>query len=305
MSDALIMKILLTGASGFIGGALLKVLSKECLTVLGRSTPQGFSGKATIKSMSGSEDYLDCLLGVDVVIHLAAVAHNLPGSLNYMEEVNVSGTLNLASQAAEQGVKRFIFISSIGVLGNKTESPFTEKTVAAPHSKYAESKFKAENLLLDLSDRTGLDVVIIRPVLVYGAAAPGNFSKLIGLVKRTHFLPFGIVNNKRSFISVDNLASFIKLCTIHPEAKNQIFNISDDHDISILTFTNAIKSGLSLRLFQLPIPVFLFTLLGKIFERNEQVEQLVGDLQVDVSKARNLLNWNPAETMSQAMAKLK
>jgi nucleoside-diphosphate-sugar epimerase len=297
-------KILITGGSGFIGSNLLSQLPNDIVSLLGRTIPDSFKGGSARKLIDSQENYEDCLKGIDVVIHLAAVAHDISDDQKYMEEVNVGGTLNLAKQAVDQNVKRFIFISSIGVLGNKTNSPLTENSVSAPHSKYAESKLKAENALLKLAKETSLEVVIIRPVLVYGKGAPGNFSKLMSIVKITSFLPFGLTKNKRSFISIHNLVEFIKACILHTKAKNEIFNITDSSTVSIKEFTNAIAIGLSTKIIQLPVPVFLFKILGRLMKREDQVGQLVGDLEVDITKAKNLLNWKPSETMSQAMSKL-
>ncbi len=297
-------KILVTGGSGFIGQRLLSLLPSDRVTLLGRTIPDFFLGQSEIKCINSVENYQSCLVGIDVVVHLAAVAHNVSDDPEYIDEVNVGGTLNLASQAIEQGVKRFIFISSIVVLGEAKRLPFDEKSVAVPHSKYAESKLKAEIALQELTKETTLDVVIIRPVLVYGRNAPGNFGKLISLIRIAPILPLGLARNKRSFISIDNLVDFIKICIDHPNAKNEIFNISDDYDVSIKEFTSAIADGLSVKRYQLPVPIFIFRALGTLFDRGDQVEQLVADLQVDNSKARRLLNWAPSETMAQAMNKL-
>jgi nucleoside-diphosphate-sugar epimerase len=216
----------------------------------------------------------------------------------------VKGTINLALQAVESGVKRFIFISSIGVLGNASSKKFSETSPVMPHSSYAESKLQAELELINIASKTGLEVVIIRPVLVYGAGAPGNFGKLVSLVTKAPMLPFALCHNKRSFISVDNLVDFISVCIIHPKAKNEVFCISDGTDFSIREFTDGIAVGLNKGLIQLPIPVFLLKVLGKITQKSDQIEQLVGDLQIDSSKAKRLLGWNPPLSMAECLSKL-
>lgn len=301
------MKVLVTGSGGFIGQHLVRILESQYL-IIRHSRKKLFPA---IKDnyfhldVNGLSDWHEHLQDVDVIIHLAASAHNKSNSKESIDDVNVNGALAIARQAAMAGVKRFIFISSIGVLGNKTTVPFDENTAVSPHSEYAKSKLKAEVALLELARETTLEVVIIRPVLVYGDKAPGNFLKLKSLINKFSILPFGLVNNKRSFISIGNLVSFVQLCIEHPKAKNEIFCIADGKDISTKEFTNAIATALSKKIFQLPIPIWLMKYAGRFFRKKDMVEQLVGDLQVDVSKARRVLGWTPSETMKQAMDRLR
>jgi len=301
------MKLLITGSNGFIGTSLSKLLQKEYSVVAQGRKKNSVSNFYDFFEMdiNAKSNWQKSLQDVSVIIHLAAVAHNKSKDPDYINEVNVKGTINLAEQAVKSGVKRFIFISSIGVLGKTTSTPFDENSSEMPHSGYAESKLQAEKELLRISDNTGLEVVIIRPVLVYGTGALGNFSKLVSLVKKTPFLPFKLCKNKRSFISVDNLVDFISVCIQHPKAKNEIFCISDGNDVSIRGFTDGIATGLNKKLIQLPIPVSIFKLLGKITGKSEAIEQLVGDLQVDSSKARQLLGWAPPFTMAETLSKLR
>jgi len=302
------MKILITGSSGFIGNFLTSRLKRK-YTVIGHGIE---SNSGSHKSdffeinINSHSDWHECLQNVNTIIHLAAVAHNNSNDPDYINEVNVKGTINLAKQAAESGVKRFVFISSIGVLGNSTEhgKVFNESSVVSAHSQYAQSKLDAENALLKIAEETGLEVVIIRPVLVYGVGAPGNFGKLVNLVKKVPMLPFALCDNKRSFISVDNLADFIATCVEHPKAKNEIFCISDGVDVSIKEFTSGIAKGLNKSLLQLPVPNFVFKLLGSLTGKQDQIDQLVGDLQVDSSKSRELLGWTPPFTMAETLKKL-
>ncbi|MFT6904716.1 MAG: nucleoside-diphosphate-sugar epimerase [Oleiphilaceae bacterium] len=301
------MNILVTGSNGFIGNSLITALMRHH-TVSGQGR-QSNKNKLGIQeyfelNINGQSDWGACLQKVDAIIHLAAVAHNNSKEPNYINEVNVKGTINLALQAVEAGVKRFVFISSIGVLGNKTAKPFNEKSSAEPHSLYAESKLQAERELLKIAGESELEVVIIRPVLVYGEGAPGNFGKLVQLVQKTPLLPFALCHNKRSFISVDNLVDFISVCITHPKAKNEIFCISDGTDVSIREFTDGIAMSLNKGLMQLPIPISIFKLLGKITGKGEEIDQLIGDLQVDSSKARELLGWIPPVTMAETFSKL-
>lgn len=301
------MKILVTGINGFVGSVLSKKL-KEYHTIIGqgRELNDSYDSLDFFKiDINSQSNWQPCLSGVETVIHLAAVAHNNSNDLNYINEVNVKGTINLAEQAFRYGVKRFIFISSIGVLGNNTTDnlPFNEYSNIAPHSQYAQSKLNAEIALLQIANKYSLEVVIIRPVLVYGKGAPGNFGKLVNLVSKFPILPFALCNNKRSFISVDNLVDFISVCIEHPKAKNEVFCISDCNDVSIRQFSDGIAKGLNKKLVQLPLPVFIFKFFGKITGKSELVGQLVDDLQVDTKKARKLLDWTPPFSMSDTFSK--
>lgn len=303
-------KILLTGASGFVGSNLLKLLQTKKIktTVIAR---KNFSITPAIKQImvdqiDSKTDWTDKLGGFNTLIHCAATAHNKgAGTLEHFLEINTNGTLHLAKEAALAGMKRFVFVSSIGVNGCETIKPFTEISKAEPSSDYAVSKYKAEEGLKFLAQELNFELVIIRPPLVYGANTPGNFGMLVKLVDKIPFLPFGLAKNMRSFISVDNLVDFILLCTHHPKAANELFLISDDYDLSIKELTNFIASGLQSTLYQLPFPVCLLNSMAKIFGKEKEASQLLGDLQVDPTKAKTLLNWTPSETPSNALKKLK
>lgn len=297
--------ILITGGTGFIGTQLVSSLEGNPIVLVGRKPPKGYKGRFHYKELSALTDFGECLQGVDKIVHMAALAHNSDLDDSQLDDINVKATLDLATQAATLGVKRFIFISSIGVIGSRSISPLNEESAECPHSLYAKSKLRAEKGLLEISNNTEMEVVIIRPVLVYGLDAPGNFRKLLLAIKKLPVLPFGLANNKRSFISVGNLVAFIRICLVHPAAKNEVFCISDGEDISIKEFTNAVAQGLKKPVKQLPIPPILFRILGKILRRSDQIEQLFGDLQVDTSKAKKLLAWSPPENMISAMKSLK
>ncbi|SUJ07137.1 Cholesterol dehydrogenase [Shewanella putrefaciens] len=300
------MKIFITGSTGFIGSNLAnKLMLAHKVICHGKKGDNVESRTDFYKvDIDSKSNWLVCLSGVNTIVHLAGVAHNNSSEQDYINEVNVKGTINLAKQAAKSGVKRFIFMSSIGVLGNSTIRPFDENSIPTPHSQYAKSKILAEKELIQIARQTGLEVVIIRPVLVYGNEAPGNFGKLVSLVNKVPMLPFALCENKRSFISVDNLVDFISVCITHPKAANEVFCISDGTDVSIREFTDGIAKGLNKKLIQLPIPVSILKLLGKITGKSDMFEQLIGDLQVDSTKAKKLLDWTPPVTMAETFSKL-
>lgn len=300
--------ILLTGSTGFVGSALLTALQKfpGCRVVSAvRSAASASDDVVVVGDIDGATDYSSALAGVNVVIHAAARAHimkdEVSDPLAEYRRVNVDGTLNLARQAAVAGVKRFVFISSIGVHGLNSSRPFKETDTEAPHDAYAISKYEAEQGLRKLASETGLEVVIIRPPLVYGGAAPGNFRSLINLASKPVPLPFDSVNNKRSMVYVGNLVSFIIRCIQHPAAANQTFLVSDGEDVSLRNLVTDIRLCLGRSPRLLPVPVWLFKLAGAVTGKQGVVDRLVGDLQVDSTKARKLLEWEPPFTVSQGI----
>ena len=299
-------KNLLTGSSGFIGQHLKQLNNNVTYRyVIREPLKQTSSEQFVITNLDSKTNWDGAFDEINAVIHLAGLAHNKEYTAEEFNEVNTQGTLHLARIAASSGVKRFVFVSTIGVNGTRTlEEPFSESMETYPHNIYAKSKLNAEIGLWEIAEETGLEVVIIRPVLVYGVDAPGNFGKLVNLVNKVPMLPFALCDNKRSFISVDNLADFIATCVEHPKAKNEIFCISDGVDVSIKEFTNGIAKGLNKSLLQLPVPNFIFKVLGALTGKQDQIDQLVGDLQVDSSKARELLDWTPPFTMADTFSRL-
>ncbi|MEL4245549.1 NAD-dependent epimerase/dehydratase family protein [Shewanella xiamenensis] len=300
-------KVLVTGSNGFIGNRLVSVLSDKfkVKAVVRQLKSQICVDKTyVLGGISGKTEWKTYLDDVNTIVHLAGVAHNNSNVNSYIEEVNVKGTINLAEQAATMGVKRFIFISSISVFGNESSKPYSEISIMHPQTFAAECKCKAEKALLKIAKNSDLEIVIIRPPLVYGVDAPGNAGKLIRLVEKIQLLPFGFCENKRSFISVENLSDFIAKCLEHPKAANQIFCISDGIDISIREFTNSIATGLDKKLIQLPVPVGFMLFVARLVGKSAMAEQLLGNLQIDSSNAKELLGWTPPYTMEQAMASL-
>lgn len=298
------MNILLTGGTGFVGRQLSKMYPIQRQVVRMGET-HCYSSVHSIDALNATTNWQGAFSGIDVIIHLAGLAHSHVFTDADYQSVNVEGTLHLANEAVKAGVKRFVFISSIGVNGTATQQvPFSTPSILHPHNSYAQSKYDAEIGLKKIADETGLEVVIVRPTLVYGPNAPGNFGALTRLVNMFPVLPFGLANNKRDFISVQNLADLLIICANHPKAAGHTFLASDGETVSIKEFTNAIADGLDKRLIQLPIPISLMKLAGKLLGKSAMVEQLVGNLEVDSSNLQEVLDWTPRNSMKQAMSSL-
>lgn len=298
------MTILVTGASGFIGRHLLEKLELHLVKVLGRDLPTGFPRSRFYRcNIDSVTDYSDVLRDVDTVVHLAARVHlmndDADDPLEEYREVNTYGTINLAKQAAISGVKRFIFISSIKVNGESTNlgCPFSYDDEPLPQDFYGQSKADAELELFKLSKETGLEIVVIRPTLVYGPGVKANFLSLMSLVKMGVPLPFGCINeNKRSLVSVTNLVDLIITCLKHPKAANQVFLVSDDHDLSTSEMTREIALALGKRSWQLSIPAFCYKSIGTLFNKSDVVNRLLGSLQVDITHTKQTLDWKPPQS---------
>lgn len=301
------MTILLTGSTGFVGNHFLKHSSDIRRVVRSNTRCDLHSSRSffEVDSICGDTDWSFAFDGIQTVIHLAGVVHNRKATPDSYQSVNVSGTIKLASDAAKAGVKRFVFVSTILVNGSETKkTPFSPDMRVCPINDYAKSKYDAERMLKSISRETGIEIVIVRPTLVYGPNAPGNFGLLTKVVKNLPFLPFGLIDNRRSFISVQNLVDLLITCATHPKAAGCTFLASDGDSVSIKQFTNALAKGLGKKVVQLPIPIILIRLLGKLFRKPELVEQLCGDLEVDSSNLQQVLEWTPPLTMEQAMASL-
>ncbi|MEN5035225.1 SDR family oxidoreductase [Pseudomonas sp. TWI929] len=306
------MKVLVTGAGGFIGQALCKCLEgAEDIEVVGavRALPAQALGRSQLVAVGDIDEHTDwsqALAGVSVVVHLAARAHVLneqsKDPLTEFRRVNVDGALALFQQAIDAGLKRFVFISSIGVVGGSTQGkPFTETTPPAPHADYACSKFEAEEALKALSQSSGVELVIVRPPLVYAAHAPGNFARLLKLVALGVPLPFGYVSNQRSMVALENLVDFIALCVCHPAAAGETFHVSDDEDVSLPQMLTLLGRGMGRRVLLLPVPTGLMAIGAQLVGKKNVYTQLCGSLQVDASKSRLLLGWRPPISAEAAL----
>lgn len=302
-------RILLTGSTGFVGRALYGALHPMYSVVATSRLAQPLASEALTVGMgdlSASTPWASALQGVDCVIHLAGRAHVLVDSakdqLSIFRRVNVEATLNLAQQASEAGVRRFVFISSIGVHGNKTcGGAFNELSPMLPHADYAVSKMEAEIGLRLIAAASGMELVILRPPLVYSGKAPGNFGLLLKLVASGFPLPFGAVSNQRSMVALDNLVDLISLCVKHPSAANQDFLVSDGVDVSTPQIIQYLAAGMGQkpRLFSMPDSI-MYTgafLVG----RRQAYNQLCGSLRIDSAKVRSMLGWVPPLTASQAL----
>lgn len=303
--------VLLTGSTGFVGSALLAELKKfpdfRVISAVRSAVSPASDDVVVVGNIDGATDYSSALNGVDVVVHAAARAHimrdELADPLAEYRNVNVEGTLNFAKQAVAAGVKRFVYISSIKVNGESTTGlkAFTEADAAKPEDPYGISKHEAEQGLRLLAEEIGLDVVIIRPPLVYGPGVKANFLSLVKLSATGLPLPFGSVNNKRSMVYVGNLVNLIVCCINQPAAANQTFLVSDGEDVSLRKLVTFIRLCLGRSPRLLPVPLWLFKLAGAVTGKQGVVDRLVGDLQVDSSKARTLLEWVPPFTVSQGI----
>jgi nucleoside-diphosphate-sugar epimerase len=305
------MKLLITGTNGFVGKSLCPELCNQGHAVLAamRSLDKQVVDvdKVLITSISKETDWCSALQNVEVVIHLAARVHVMNevavDALAEFHKVNVEGTLNLARQAAKCGVQRFIFLSSIGVNGNNNLKPFTDGDTQNPQNPYAVSKYEAEQGLLAIAKETGMEVVIIRPPLVYGPGVKANFASMMKWVNKNIPLPFGAIHNQRSLVALDNLVDFIIHCIDHPKAANEVFLISDGEDVSTTELLQKVAKAFGKKALLLSVPVSLMTLSAKLLGKGDVANRLFGSLQVDSSKARELLGWEPVITMDEQLNK--
>lgn len=317
------MRMLITGATGFVGRALVaqaagtgSIAVRAAVRGTRRDLPVGIEAML-VGDMSTDTNWRRALTGMDVVVHLAARVHVMSETaadpLEEFRRVNVAGTLHLARQAAELGVKRFVFLSSAKVNGEGSAvegvrpgtgaGPYRESDLPAPEDAYGISKHEAELGLRELGAETGMSVTIIRPPLVYGPGVQANFLALMRAVARGTILPFGSVHNRRSLVALDNLVDFILTCVKHPAAANETFLVSDGEDLSTTELIRglAVAVGRPTRLVSVPASVLriVATLLGK----REVARRLLGSLQVDISKARRVLNWMPPIRVNEGLTR--
>ncbi|MCF7355633.1 SDR family oxidoreductase [Vibrio sp. CK2-1] len=309
------MNLLITGATGFVGSRLVDVaLDKQYkVSAVRRSEPVPIVDSEQrlqwcTGNLSPEFDWSKNLTDIDCVIHCAARVHQMQEEAQDIQavydETNYHGTLNLAQQAVDAGVKRFIFLSSIKVNGEQTESgkPFFPKASAPPVDPYGLSKYKAEIALMELAQKTGLEVVILRPPLVYGPGVKANFQSMMKWVRRSIPLPLGAIHNQRSLVYLDNLVALITVCIKHPNAVNQTFLVSDDYDVSTTQLLKQIKRSSKSHSVLLPIPMSWFNLVASLVGKPQIAQRLCGSLQVDISETKKQLNWQPPVSWEQGIS---
>ena len=287
--------ILITGATGFVGQSLSASLEQGEYTIR-RST-----------NRMSSLDWAHELESVNTVVHLAARVHVMQDKsadpLAEFRAINVHGTLNLARQAATAGVKRFVFLSSVKVNGEFTlpGQPFTADE-ANPQDPYGVSKYEAELGLHVIAAETGMQVVIIRPPLIYGAGVKANFASLLRVVRRGMPLPLALAtHNRRSFVSLNNLVDFIITCIHHPNATSQTFLVSDNDDVSTADLLRYMATAFSMSARLIPVPLSLLAISAKLLGKADVAQRLLGNLQVDITKNKTLLGWQPPFTLQQGL----
>lgn len=303
--------ILLTGGTGFVGRAALDSLQNHTpiRLALRGSLPERFSKSVehVRASLSPDQDWADAVAGVTVVLHCAARVHVMheesADPLREFRRVNVEGTLRLARQAARAGARRFLFVSSIGVNGGETFGhPFVADSQVAPHSPYALSKHEAEIGLRELAHETGMEVVVIRPPLIYGPNAPGNFSSLMKWLNSGVPLPLGAVTgNRRSLVALDNLIDLIVTCIDHPAAANQTFLVSDGESLSTASLLRRMGEALGRPARLIPVPVPLLQMGAALLGKQDVAQRLCGSLEVDIGKTTELLGWTPPISVDEGL----
>lgn len=297
------VSVLVTGATGFIGRRLCGELVARGYAVVGavRRNPLAAEAGLTyaaVGEIGGGAEWADSLSGVEMVVHLAARVHVMRESatdaLAEFRRVNVAGTERLAREAARLGVRRFVYVSSIKVNGEQTsQNPFDELGVAHPQEPYAVSKWEAEQVLHRVAHETGMEVVIVRPPLVYGPGVGGNFLRLMSLVDRGLPLPFGLVDNRRSLVFLGNLVDALRVCLVHPNAANKTFLVKDAEDVSTPQLVRQLAGELGKSGRLLPVPLSLMRATARIVGKANEFDRLLGSLVLDDSAIRRDLGWQP------------
>ncbi|PCE67648.1 SDR family oxidoreductase [Salinivibrio sp. YCSC6] len=313
------MKLLITGSSGFVGKTVCGLATKQghtvCNVMRKKSDLTQINQKCKqdstfwVDSINADTNWVGAFDGVDCVVHCAARVHHMHENpadvLAAYRSINTEGTRHLAQQAAAGGVKRFVFISSIKVNGESTspDQPFYAEDKPNPQDPYGISKYEAEQALFEIARQTGLEVVIVRPPLVYGPGVKANFLTMIKWIERRLPLPLGAIHNKRSMIYVDNLAELIMTCCVHPSAVGKVFLASDNEDVSVTRLLQTVAHAMGRRPCLLPIPTWILIYVAKGINRSEVSQRLCGSLQVDINKTMSQLNWRPTYTFEQGINK--
>ena len=302
-------KILVTGASGFIGSALCATLAQNRMSIIGVVREKKTQAWHTLgPSLSINSDWSILLNDVSVVIHCAALVHQMRCADDVSQgdylKINTDGTLKLARDAAASGVKRFIYLSSVKVNGefSQVDKPFSTSNEHIPSDPYGFSKYQAETQLLQLAKETGLEVVIIRPPLVYGKGVKGNFLSMVKWVRRRLPLPFSRVAALRSLVYIDNLIDLIVVCCTHTNANGRVFMVSDDHDVTLPDLLSEIANAMGIRCYLFPIPISFLSVFLSIIGLESVAQRLFNPLQVDIYETKQCLDWVPPVSFADAIA---
>jgi nucleoside-diphosphate-sugar epimerase len=300
--------ILITGSNGFVGRELCAVLDRRGMPFRAVVRKAEQQGQVAVGDINGATDWRQALAGCATVIHLAARVHvmsdNVEDPLAAYREVNVDATLRLARQSADAGVERFVFVSSVKVNGEATQdTPYTAADCPAPCDPYGQSKMEAETALLALGRETGLEVVIVRPPLVYGPGVKANFLNLVKMVRMGLPLPFGRADGYRSMVALDNLVDLLITCATHPKASGSIFMVSDGQDMNVGDLVRMIGNAMGKKVFLLPIPPFLLRCVAGLLGKSAVTDRLFGSLQVDMRATEERLQWKPVVSPQLAINK--
>lgn len=302
-------KVLVTGATGFVGKRLVLALAAaghEVRCAVSKKVDWLHTEQVVVNKLEDDPDWTEALIGIEVVIHLAAKVHVMKkksASVNDYCKINSIATRNLAIQAAQQQVKRFIFLSSIKVNGEYTRNnaPFTEESVVQPEDSYGQSKLYAEQYLRAISQDTNLEVVIIRPPLVYGPGVKANFLKMLHLVRKGVPLPFGTVRNSRNLVYIENLVSALCTVVVHPDAANQTYLVADDDSLSLTQMINVIGKEMNINLRLIPVPVHFMSFLLVMLGRRSIITRLFSSLEVSNGKIKAQLGWVPPVSTAEGL----
>lgn len=301
--------ILVTGANGFVGRALCLALRDRGLPLVATVRSATGPEEVAVGDLNGATDWRHALPGCATVIHLAARVHVMDDRsgdpLQAYRSVNVDATLQLARQAVDAGVKRFVFVSSVKVNGESTTGrpPYRADDTPQPCDPYGQSKMEAEAALFALGRETGLEVVVVRPPLVYGPGVKANFLSLIRLVQRGIPLPFGRVRGYRSMVALDNLVDLLITCTTHRNAVGRTFMVSDDHDLTVGDLVRLIAAAMSKKVMLVPVPPALMRIAARLVGKTAVTDRLFGALQVDISATKEQLEWQPSVTPAYAITR--